>query len=84
MGLFEGKAILESQELGISASCLNPGNSQVDADWVAGRNRAGTMEPVISEDDIGRMALLMAILSPEASKLETVVLPISQKYIRQG
>ncbi|MDH4265587.1 MAG: hypothetical protein OEW45_08105 [Deltaproteobacteria bacterium] len=95
MGLPEGKAALwaltqctalDGREFAISASCLNPGNTQVER-RSGGQTQTGRdqgMEPVISVDDIARTALLMATLSPGASMLETVVLPIKQKYIGRG
>lgn len=77
---------LDGREFGISASCLNPGNTQVER-RTEGRPQTGRdqgAEPIISVEEIARTALLMATLSPEASMLEAVVLPIKQKYIGRG
>jgi NAD(P)-dependent dehydrogenase (short-subunit alcohol dehydrogenase family) len=77
---------LDGREFGISASCLNPGNTKVErrAEGRAQTGRDQGVEPVISVDDMARTALLMATLSPEAGMLEAVVLPIKQKYIGRG
>lgn len=78
---------LDGREFGITASCLHPGNTSVE------RRRPGSSsdtgrdlgpEPMITVEDMARTALLMVTLSPEANMLETVVLPISQKYIGRG
>ena len=77
---------LDGREFGISASCLNPGNTQVER-RTEGRPQTGRdqgAEPIISVEEIARTALLIATLSPEASMLEAVVLPIKQKYIGRG
>ncbi len=78
---------LDGREFGITASCLNPGNTSVE------RRRPGSSsdtgrdqgpEPMVSVEDMARTALLMVTLSPEANMLETVVLPATQEYIGRG
>ena len=70
-------AALEGREYGIAVSCLHPGNVLVE-------RRAGVEEPMMSTEDIGRVALLMATLPPEVNVLETIVLPVTQKYLGRG
>jgi hypothetical protein len=77
---------LDGREFGISASCLNPGNTLVErrADGHPDTGRDTGVEPMISVYDIARSALLMATLPPEATMLEAVVLPVKQQYIGRG
>ena len=77
---------LDGREFGISASCLNPGNTLVErrGDGHPATGLDTGVEPMISVDDIARIALLMASLPPEANMLEAVVLPVKQKYIGRG
>lgn len=77
---------LDGREFGISASCLNPGNTLVErrADGHPATGLDTGAEPQISVEDMARSALLMATLSPEANMLEAVVLPVKQKYIGRG
>jgi NAD(P)-dependent dehydrogenase (short-subunit alcohol dehydrogenase family) len=77
---------LDGREFGISASCLNPGNTVVErkADGHPATGRDVGAEPMISVDNMARTALLMATLPPDASMLEAVVLPVKQKYIGRG
>ncbi len=75
-------AALEGREYGIAVSCLHPGNVLVER-----RMRTGLesdQEPMISVDEIARVALLMATLTPEANMLQAIVLPIKQLYIGRG
>lgn len=77
---------LDGREFGITASCLNPGNTRVErrADGRPGTGRDEGAEEMISVEDIARTVLLMATLSPNANMLEAVVLPIKMKYIGRG
>jgi len=78
-------AALEGRPYGIAVSCLHPGNTLVErrvAGMKAGRHEDD--EPMIPVEDIARVALLMATLSPEANMLEAIVLPITQLYIGRG
>ncbi|MDH4266069.1 MAG: hypothetical protein OEW45_10565 [Deltaproteobacteria bacterium] len=80
---------LDGREFNISASCLNPGNTEVErrTDGQPQTGRDQGIEPVILADEIAGTALLMATLSPEspdANMLEAVVLPIKQKYLGRG
>ena len=77
---------LDGREFGISASCLNPGNTLVErrADGRSGSGRDRGVEVMVSVKNIARTALLMATLPPEVNMLETVVLPVKQEYIGRG
>jgi NAD(P)-dependent dehydrogenase (short-subunit alcohol dehydrogenase family) len=77
---------LDGREFGISASCLNPGNTRVErrTDGRPGTGRDRGVEVMVSVENIARTALLMATLAPEVNMLETVVLPVEQKYIGRG
>jgi len=77
---------LDGREFGISASCLNPGNTLVErrADGRSGSGRDRGVEVMVSVENIARTALLMATLPPEVNMLETVVLPVKQEYIGRG
>lgn len=77
---------LDGREFGITASCLNPGNTLVErrADGRPGTGRDEGAEAMITVEDIARTVLLMATLSPDANLLEAVVLPIKMKYIGRG
>lgn len=78
-------AALEGRPYGIAVSCLHPGNTLVErraAGLTAGRREDD--EPMISVDDMARVALLMATLPPEANMLEAIVLPVTQLYLGRG
>jgi len=77
---------LDGRDYGISASCLNPGNTLVErrADGRPDTGRDSGAEVMIGIDEIARTALLMVTLSPEATMLEAVVLPVKQPYIGRG
>ena len=78
---------LDGREFGITASCLHPGNTSVERRRPGDSSDTGRdkgPEPMISVEDMARTALLMVTLTPEANMLETVVLPVQQKYIGRG
>ena len=75
-------AALEGRPYGIAVSCLHPGNTAVERRM---QNKRGMdQEPMIPTEDIARVALLMATLTPQANMLEAIVLPITQIYIGRG
>lgn len=80
-GLTEAAA-LEGRDYGIAVSCLHPGNTLVERRM--GTGRESDQEPMISVEEIARVALLMATLTPEANLLQAIVLPIKQLYIGRG
>ena len=85
-GLTQSTA-LDGREFGITASCLHPGNTEVERRGPGtvsstGLNEDG--EPMISVEEMARTVLLMVTLPPEANMLEAIVLPVTQKYIGRG
>lgn len=84
-GLTQASA-LDGRPFGITASCLHPGNTQVERRG-HGPARSGdsqanesTMDPA----DLARTALLMATLPPDVNLLEAIVLPVDQLYLGRG
>lgn len=79
-------AALEGRPYGIAVSCLHPGNVAVErrADGRSSTGRDEGPEPLISPADMGRTALLMVTLPPEANMLEAIVLPVAQTYLGRG
>lgn len=79
-------AALEGRPFGIAVSCLHPGNVAVErrSDGRSSTGRDMGPEPLISPEDMGRTALLMATLPPSANMLEAIVLPVEQTYLGRG
>ena len=75
-------AALEGRPHGIAVSCIHPGNIIVERRQGSGKRVDD--EPMIPVEEVGRVALLMATLAPEANLLEAIVLPIKQLYIGRG
>ncbi len=78
-------AALEGRDYGIAVSCLHPGNTLTERraqGQAQGRNQ--DLEPMLSVDDMARVALLMVTLPPEANMLEAIVLPLQQLYLGRG
>jgi NAD(P)-dependent dehydrogenase (short-subunit alcohol dehydrogenase family) len=77
---------LDGREFGITASCLNPGNTLVErrSDGRSATGRDTGAEIMIAVENMARTALLMATMPPDANMLEAVVLPVQQKYIGRG
>ena len=77
---------LEGRDHGIAVSALHPGNVAVErrADGKSATGRDEGPEPLISTADMGRTALLMATLPPDANMLEAIVLPLGQHYLGRG
>jgi NAD(P)-dependent dehydrogenase (short-subunit alcohol dehydrogenase family) len=70
---------LEGRDHNIAASCLYPGNTQVE------RFSAATApEPKMSVDELAQTAVWMALLPPHMTMLEATVLPIKQPFIGRG
>lgn len=72
---------LEGRPHGITASCLQPGNTYVER--VQNRPQPPT-EPMMDVDDLAQAAVLMATLPPNINMLEATVLPMGQLYIGRG
>lgn len=79
-------AALEGRPYGIAVGCLHPGNVAVErrADGRSSTGRDMGPEPLVSIEDMGRTALLMATLPPETNMLEAIVLPVAQTYLGRG
>ena len=71
---------LEGRAFGIVASCLHPGNVEIE--------RKGSVhptgEPQMSVDDIGMTAVAMAALPPNVNMYEALVLPIQMPFLGRG
>ena len=72
---------LEGRPHGITASCLQPGNTFVER--VQNRPQPPS-EPMMDVDDLAQTAVLMATLPPNMNMLEATVLPVEQLYIGRG
>lgn len=72
---------LEGRPYGITASCLQPGNTFVER--VQNRPQPPS-EPMMDVDDLAQAAVLMATLPPNMNMLEATVLPVEQLYIGRG
>jgi len=77
---------LEGRDHGIAVSALHPGNVMVErrGDGKSATGRDEGPEPLISTEDMGRTALLMATLPPGSNMLEAIVLPLGQEYLGRG
>ncbi len=72
---------LEGRPHGITASCLQPGNTFVER--VQNRPQPPS-EPMMDVDGLAQAAVLMATLPPNMNMLEATVLPVEQLYIGRG
>ena len=81
VGLTKSTA-LEGRDFGVVASILHPGN--VLTELRDNSTLAQNQEPMMSTDDIAMAALTMAALPLHVNMLESIVLPVEQKYIGRG
>ncbi len=72
---------LEGRPHGITASCLQPGNTFVER--IQNRSESPS-EPMMNVDDLAQAAVLMATLPPNMNMLEATVLPVEQLYVGRG
>ena len=72
---------LEGRPHGITASCLQPGNTYVER--IQNRPQPPA-EPMMDVDALAQAAVLMATLPPNINMLEATVLPVEQLYIGRG
>jgi len=72
---------LEGRPHGITASCLQPGNTYVER--VQNRPQPPS-EPMMDVDALAQAAVLMATLPPNVNMLEATVLPVEQLYVGRG
>lgn len=77
---------LDGREFGIVASCLHPGNTDVERrhDGHAKAGRDEGVEPLMDAQDVADVALLMASLPPHVNLLEATILPVDQLYLGRG
>jgi len=80
-GLTQATA-LEGREYGVTCGAIHPGNVAVERRQASGRTE--DEEPMMTPDDIARVALLMATLPPHVEMLEAIVLPNRQMYVGRG
>ena len=73
---------LEGRPHGISATCLNPGNTLNER-----RGRRETREdeePMMTCEELAETVLHVATLPPHVTMLEAVILPVEQLYVGRG
>jgi NAD(P)-dependent dehydrogenase (short-subunit alcohol dehydrogenase family) len=77
---------LEGRNHNIAVSALHPGNVMVErrGNGKSATGRDEGPEPLISTEDMGRTALLMATLPEGSNMLEAIVLPLGQAYLGRG
>jgi NAD(P)-dependent dehydrogenase (short-subunit alcohol dehydrogenase family) len=77
---------LDGREFGIVASCLNPGNTDVERrrDGRPKADRDGGVEPLMDAQDVADVALLMASLPRDVNLLDATILPVDQLYLGRG
>ncbi|MCI0359420.1 MAG: SDR family oxidoreductase [Planctomycetaceae bacterium] len=80
-GLTQATA-LEGREYGVTCGALHPGNVAVERRQSSGKTEDD--EPMMSPDDVARVAVLMATLPPHVEMLEAIVLPNRQMYVGRG
>lgn len=80
-GLTQATA-LEGREYGVTCGALHPGNVAVERRQASGKLEDD--EPMMSPEDVARVALLMATLPPHVEMLEAIVLPHRQLYVGRG
>jgi NAD(P)-dependent dehydrogenase (short-subunit alcohol dehydrogenase family) len=73
---------LEGRDYGVTCCCLHPGNVMVERRVSSGKVEDD--EPMMSADEIAKVALLMATLPPHVELLEAIVLPHKQLYVGRG
>ncbi len=72
---------LEGRPHGITASCLQPGNTYVER---IQNHPFPPSEPMMEVDELAKAAVLMATLPPNINMLEATVLPVGQLYVGRG
>jgi len=84
-GLTQAFAV-DGRDDGLAVTCLNPGNTLVErrADGVAVAGRDLGPEPMMSAEDVARLAVMTAALPADVTLLEATLLPVSQRYVGRG
>jgi len=80
---------LEGRDYNISASALHPGNVLTESRIERDQRRATStnrtdFEPMMSTEEFAEIAVTVASLPPHITMLESIVLPINQKYVGRG
>ncbi len=73
---------LEGREYGVVVSALHPGN--VLTERRASSDSEADQEPMMSTDEIAKVAVTMAALDSGVNLLEAIVLPVEQLYVGRG
>jgi NAD(P)-dependent dehydrogenase (short-subunit alcohol dehydrogenase family) len=73
---------LDGRPFNITASCLHPGNVQVERRMES--DQASDDEPMMSMDTIAQAALAMVALPSDVNFLEAIVMPRDQLYLGRG
>jgi NAD(P)-dependent dehydrogenase (short-subunit alcohol dehydrogenase family) len=73
---------LDGRAHGIVASCLHPGNVVTERRRASGAS--ADQEPMMTPDEIGAVAVLMAALPLHVNLLDAIVLPVGQLYLGRG
>lgn len=73
---------LEGREYGVTCCALHPGNILVERRQASGKTEDD--EPMMTPEEVGEVAVLMASLPPHVEMLEAIVLPHRQKYVGRG
>jgi hypothetical protein len=73
---------LDGRPFGIVASCLHPGNVQVERR--EGSGDESDDEPMMGVETICEAALAMLTLPAGVNMLEAIVLPVDQLYLGRG
>ena len=81
VGLTKSTA-LEGRAFGVSASCLNPGNTLTE--WRADATAAMNSEPMMGTADFARVVVMAAALPGHINMLDVTVLPVEQPYLGRG
>jgi NAD(P)-dependent dehydrogenase (short-subunit alcohol dehydrogenase family) len=71
---------LEGRDYGIAASCLHPGNTEVEPKGP----RVNANEPMMQVSELAEAAVLMATLPSHITMLEAIVMPVTQPFIGRG
>lgn len=75
-------AALEGRAFGVVVSCLHPGN--VASEWRREKDEPMHQEPMMTPDELARVAVAMAALPLHLNMLEAIVLPATQLYLGRG
>jgi len=81
VGLTKSTA-LEGRDFGISASCLNPGNTKTE--WRQNPSMEMNQEPMMEVEDFAKVVVVTASLPSNVNLLSATILPVDQAFIGRG